>query len=451
MVSIFNRELHASAIRSGGASAAAVLTRADELFREGETLIAEDNQEEAERALESCILLTRKGLGLPNAVAEGETLSDPNLAHYYSILAFSKQSLEKYAEASALYELSLPVLAVRPSFSVLCRRRPLTFLCWQKTKWNKDSHQLGVALLNFAEVQAMQRQFVEARKTCEEAARVLKANYGERNEIYASALSNLSAYLCQLGLYSDARPHARTALRVFMDLLGRDSDYTKSCWSNYYIILTRLNLKEEIKDLETEWKAAADTGSWLTGEKEVPAQVMENLTQKLEEQMTPPGQLDVGGFVKDPEFAKKELEQFVEKARANGISTEDPAFLDVLEHEVGAIMDGQHKTEEALQNATQRVSEMAEKMGPEWQRFIDQILVVAPSLDEAASNIEGAGLLDPEFVAKEKAELDSAEERERTRLETLARGAQARAAKAHIVEEQRRINEAEIRGSQFDD
>jgi tetratricopeptide (TPR) repeat protein len=302
--------------------------------------------------------------------------------------------------------------------------------------------------MNHAEVQAMLRQFPAARKTCEEAVQNLKTAYGERNEIYATGLSNLSAYLCQLGLYKEAKPYSRESLRIMMDLLGRDNDYTKSCWSNYYNILSKLNMKDEIQDLETEWKAASDTGGWLSGERPVPHEVMENLKKKLEERLTPPGPLDVGGFVKDPAFAKVELEKFVEEAKKKGLSPEDPAFLDVLEHEVSAIMDGKHKTEEALEAATQHVSDMADKMGPEWRRFVDQILVVAPSLDDAANAINEAGGLDPEFVAQEKAALQAEAENEKNREETMARGAQARAEKADIIEEQKRMA---IRGSQFDE
>lgn len=305
--------------------------------------------------------------------------------------------------------------------------------------------------MNHAEVQAQLRQFAEAKKSCEEAARILKANFGATNEIYATAMSNLSAYNCQLGLYKEAKPICREALKVMMDLLGRDNDLTKSCWSNYHIILKKLNLKDEIQDLETEWKAASETGGWMTGDRPVPPQVMENLKKKLEERLTPPAPLDVGGFVKDPSFAKMELEKFVEEAKKKGLSPDDPAFLDVLEHEVNAIMDGKHKSEEALQAATQHVSEMADKMGPEWRRFVEQILVVAPSLDEAASSIQQAGGLDPEFVAQEQAAIKAEAEHEKVRQETLARGAEARAEKAHIIEEQRRRVEADTRGSQFDE
>eukprot|EP01122_Echinamoeba_exundans_P015555 TRINITY_DN7431_c0_g1_i1.p1 TRINITY_DN7431_c0_g1~~TRINITY_DN7431_c0_g1_i1.p1 ORF type:complete len:485 (-),score=120.01 TRINITY_DN7431_c0_g1_i1:41-1495(-) len=424
----FRRTLHTSSRMEGGVSPLA--TKADEQFREAQQLIAQDLQEEAERLLEGAILLLRKAHSLPQTVATGETITDPVLANYSVNLAFTKQSLEKYEESDVLYKATLPTL---------------------RNLWASEPKQLGVTLMNHAEVQAMLRQFAEARKTCEEAVHHLKAAYGERNEIYATGLSNLSAYLCQLGLYKEAKPISREALRLMMDLLGRDNDYTKSCWSNYYIILTKLNMKDEIQDLETEWKAASETGGWLTGERPVPPEVMENLKKKLEERLTPPGPLDVGGFVKDPAFAKTELERFVEEAKKKGLSPEDPAFLDVLEHEVAAIMDGKHKSEEALEAATQRVSNMADKMGPEWRRFVDQILVVAPSLDDAANAINEAGGLDPEFVAQEKAALQAEAENEKKREETMARGAQARAEKADIIEEQKRMARAEIRGNQFDE
>lgn len=93
-------------------SAQALTIRADELFKEALTFVNLDQQEEAERALESAISLLGKSHNVSAALSEGQAVSDPVLAHYFAILAFTKQSLEKYEEADIIYRATLPTLSV---------------------------------------------------------------------------------------------------------------------------------------------------------------------------------------------------------------------------------------------------------------------------------------------------------------------------------------------------
>src|SRR5699024_10570996 len=115
------------------------------------------------------------------------------------------------------------------------------------------SYDYGIALLNYSEVLAYKLYLNEAITIAKKATRIIRENYG--NDVFtASSLSNMAGILCSSGNYEEAKKYCKEALDIFIEKLGKDNDYTKNCWSNYYYILKTLEHNDEIKELETSWK-----------------------------------------------------------------------------------------------------------------------------------------------------------------------------------------------------
>jgi colicin import membrane protein len=135
--------------------------------------------------------------------------------------------------------------------------------------------------------------------------------------------------------------------------------------------------------LETDWKEALVPEARSPAD--IPESVLENLRAKFEAREQAAHSLEPAGVIKDASVGKEEINQFSDQWKQKGHSTEEPAFMDVVEQELAALKSGKGRTEEALKAATERLVKLTEDDSPEWRQMVEDLLRAQPMLEKATS------------------------------------------------------------------
>lgn len=276
---------------------------------------------------------------------------------YDITLAYIKQGLQKYDEAGSLYQKSLETY---------------------KSKLG-STQEYGIALMNYAD-------FMAAKGNVDEAISILKESINslreiQEDEVLGVALNNISGYLIGQQKYQEAMPFCKEALDIFIKRLGKRNEYTRTCYSNYHNILVQLNLENEIEQLKESWFKENEPGSNI----QISEELLQKLMKKLEDSITIKKKGEPIGFVKDPQFYKKEILDFVKDWEERGLDINDPSYSAILEQELDAIKENILRREKLLYQESLNLRNNLLEFDFEWKENLNKLKEVEPiiaDLDE---------------------------------------------------------------------
>jgi len=193
---------------------------------------------------------------------------------------------------------------------------------------------VGLAYQYYAELLASLDRNQEALDNIKKAVSIIR-NYHQ--DVYlGGALANQATILTLLGDYESALQSCTEALNLFIADLGRDNPHTRRCFGNMYLILKKLGKSDtELRQKwETSDKITQQDFKGLT-DQEVSDTLQEFAwsIKKAEPKFNPPG------FTKGPDFAHKQLEQFLELWNKRGNTLDEPQIQVLAQefehHELG--------------------------------------------------------------------------------------------------------------------
>lgn len=330
-----------------------LMSKAAELSLQASKLNDSGDYASAESLLEGALSLRAKALEGYAKEAGSPTPPDYTVvtARLEAALAFSKTSQQKFSEALVLYTKCLPVLE--------------SFL--------SDERDRGVILMNYSEALLGDNKPYDAIESGKQALAILKRHdVHAEDELKAVALANLGGYYCAVKKYSEAKPHAGQALKIFLNKLGRGARMTKDAWNNYYCILSELGQVEEAKDLETEWRTAHEGVASKQAQKLNDKQV-EDIRRRLEERVFAPKRAEPAGAIKDPAYHREEIASFAQNFRESGFDLEDPAHLSSLQKELNALKRGEKHSSHVMARETERIANIASQHGESWESLLKEL------------------------------------------------------------------------------
>lgn len=328
-------------------------TRSKELWKDSLRLLNEGKYAEAEGLMEGARDLKNKASEQNNTSYESEEMRILS-SKYDLTLAYIKQGLQKYDEAGTLYQKSLESYKTHLS----------------------STQEYGIALLNYAD-------FVAARGNTDEAIKILRESISSLREIrddevLGVALNNISGYLVQQQNYQEAKPFCKEALDIFINKLGKRNDYTRTCYSNYHNILSQLKLEDEIEKLKESWLKENEPGNNIN----ISEDLLQRMAKKLEDSITIKRKGEPIGFVKDPQFYRKEILDFVKDWEERGLDINDPTYSAILEQELTAIKENILRKEELLYQESLKLRNDLLEYDYEWKENLKKLQEVEPIIED---------------------------------------------------------------------
>jgi len=280
----------------------------------------------------------------------------------YSLLETALEMQEKYmgdmkGETATTAYFLLGVTYFRLQKFDLSEENFRTAIDLLKPKTDKESlSELSLVYFNFSQLLHVMKKADEAASAMEDSIRL---SSGVSDTIYTAQLTNLSIYLASAGKLEEAREKSEKALDLAIKELGKDNKYTRSCFANYYLILSKLEDSNAITKLKEKWESCDKISP--SDVKGVSAQEFNNIVEELTysvKKMQP--RFIPHGPVKGPTLYKEELLQFVNLWKDKGYPV-DESIYGTLDQEIDAIKQGE-KTRARLESAlTKQRNEYAQK------------------------------------------------------------------------------------------